>query len=274
MTTGWMGHPGMTPGMNPAMHGSIDLYGWVGVAVIVAVAVVYWRESQRRPRRGEGRINSATIFFVAGLVSIAVVIVVDVGGAEHHHSTHVARHMVLMMFTAPLLVVGEPLRVVLQNLPRRYQVTLLQIARDPAVRAFTAVRWSTMLITVDYYGSMAVYIFTPLQRWSMEHTSIGAAANFYFLACGIVFWTAILGKDPTGGRRPRRHEGIVLTLIGAPVQVVLGYGLMTTGQVAQGWVMAAGGALLSLAGAAGVALYLPSRRDDESAGVGQWHAAS
>lgn len=231
-----------------------DAVGVVSTGLIVAAGLVYLVAARRPSRAGRRWPTGAVTAYLCGLVLLYVVSFSGMGGSDHSLAVHVARHLVLMMVVAPLLVAGGPLRLLLRSLPRDRRMSLVGIVQDPAVRAVTAGRWTAVLLTADYYGSMAVYLLTPLARWATEHLWLHVAAHVYFLACGALFWAPLLGRDPTGWR-PRHRTKLAMTLAGVPLNALLGWILIVAGvDEAAGWVLILGGGGISLLGVAVVAL--------------------
>ncbi|WP_181779180.1 cytochrome c oxidase assembly protein [Pseudonocardia pini] len=237
------------PGVSDGMGWQTDGVSLTGTALIVLVAVGYLvlcaRPGARSPA---GRV----LCLLGGL---ALLVVTLYSGIAAHGSlaAHVGQCLVVMTVVAPLVVAGRPGGVLLAALPAATRRELSETADDPLVRGFSTGRWAGVLLVVDYYGSMAVYVLTPLYRWSTEHLWLHVAAHVYFLVCGLVFWAPLLGPQAVGLR-----TALVRTLVGVPINAVIGVAVLFAGAIAPqdladtqraGWVFVVGGGLLSLVGA-------------------------
>lgn len=257
--------------------GNLDWVSLAGTTVLIVCVLAYVAAAATPSRVGRRWPARRTVAFLAGAALVQLSMVAGGGsGADDDLAAHVAGHLVLMMAAAPLLVAGGPLRLLLRSLPRRRRMAMVEVLQDPAVRSLTAGRFTAVFLVADYYGSMAVYLLTPLQRWSTEHLWLHIGAHVYFLTCGALFWVSLHGRDATGWR-PRQSTRMVMTLVGVPLLTVLGYALMVRGEHAAGWVMAIGGSALSVAAAVAVAYQQPlGARAVRGVTIGElsWRAAS
>ncbi|HJQ46989.1 MAG TPA: cytochrome c oxidase assembly protein [Amycolatopsis sp.] len=269
---------GDTTGVDPA-----DL---LGTGLIIAAAALYLWAAARPSRSGRRWPAARGAAYLSGLVLLALALFTDVGGDHDDLTVHIGRHLVLMMIVAPLLVGGGPLRLLLRSLPRRRRMILVEVMQDPAVRAVTAGRWAGLLLTVDYYGSMAVYLHTAWLPASEEHLWLHVATHVYFVLCGVLFWSALLGQDPTGWR-PGYRTKLTMTLVGVPANVLLGWSLLWRAPalaghgaaelIAAAWAVAVGGSVLSVGGAAVVVVRrrrADKRRFEQAVREEPWHVAS
>lgn len=229
------------------------------VALVLAVATIYVVGARRMSRRGVSWSAGRTSAFLGGLVLLAAAPVV---GGTGEFAAHVATHLAVMMVAAPLLVAGAPLALWLAHAGSGTRQAFAETMDDPLVRGLTAGPWAGALLVLDYYGSMAVFLLTPLYRWSTESTPVHVAAHVYFLLCGLVFWVPLLGEGGPGWR-PSRRTALTMILIGVPLNGVIALALLMPGQPVAphdvagtqqgGWTYLVGGVLVSLVGAAVVA---------------------
>ncbi len=233
-----------------------------GTAVIVLMAAGYLvlgvRSGARPPA---GRVAC----FLGGLGLLAVTWFSGPATAAHGNlAVHVGQCLVIMMVAAPLIAAGRPGRLLLASLPTATRDEIVETTRDPLVRGLSSGRWAGVLLVIDYYGSMAVYLLTPLYRWSTEHLWLHVGAHLYFLLCGLLFWGPLLGAAGAGLR-----SGLARTLVGIPLNAGVGAVILLGGPVAPedlagtrqaGWVYLVGGVLLSAVGAVVVARRAGGRR--------------
>ncbi|HEX5984096.1 MAG TPA: cytochrome c oxidase assembly protein [Solirubrobacterales bacterium] len=159
------------------------------------------------PRRGA--------FLLAGWLVVGVAISPPLdAAAETRLPWHMVQHGLLLAVAPPLLVLGEPVRVVLDLLPaggaRRLLATLrrrpLSLLLQPAVAlsVFFAFVLATHLPVVFDAANAA----GPLH--GLEHVS--------YLFAGLLLWSAALGADPTA--RPLSLFGVTGLLTAAMVPML------------------------------------------------------
>jgi cytochrome c oxidase assembly factor CtaG len=230
-----------------------DAVSVLGCVVLVALAAAFVFAARRKSRSGRVWPSYRVWSYVSGCGLIALVLFSGVSRYDRVFGVHVSQHLVLMMVVPPLLVRGGPLRLCLRTLPQLFRAEVTAILSDPVVRRVTAGQRTAILLCLDYYGSMAVYLLTPLYQWGTEHEWLHISAHVYFLLCGIMFWIPLVGEDPIGWRTDWPVKRAML-LIGVPFYLALG-GLVAVlpgpssmaGSGAAGAILALGGSALSLA---------------------------
>ena len=264
---------------------STDPVSVAGTLILIALVSAFVWAARRRSRSGRTWPSGRTWSYVAGC---AVVAATPFSGVAHYDdvfAVHVGKHLVLMMVAPILLVYAGPLRLVLRSLPKHARTEIGAILADPAVRRVVAGRRTAVWLCIDYYGSMALYLLTPLYRWSTEHEWLHVAAHLYFLVCGVLFWIPLIGEDPIGRRTPWPEQRLML-VIGVPFYAVLGAAVAflptvsdLPGASTAGAVLAVGGAALSLAGLAVLTARArctlpphPPTTGDANEGAGSWPA--
>ncbi|MDP8968918.1 MAG: cytochrome c oxidase assembly protein, partial [Actinomycetota bacterium] len=126
--------------------------------------------------------------------------------ADALFSAHMVQHVVLVLLAAPLLVVGEPLRVMPWALLPRHRVALLRLHRgmgsleSPAwpaagLVAYVGVTWMWHLPGLYQAG-----VTNPLVHIVMHATMLGAA---------LFFWWSLAGD----AKRQRAGVGVVVLFL-------------------------------------------------------------
>jgi putative membrane protein len=239
-----------------------DTFSVVGYATELLAVLLYLAAARRRSPRGTRWPVQRTASFVLGVLLVAIAI--QSGFADYDDSVlwvHVVQHLVLMMAAPPLLVFGAPVTLILRTLSPQRRRGFASVLQDPAMKIVDS-RMAGAFVTVDYYGTMFVYLLTPLYRLSLEHPAVHYAVHVYFLICGLLFWLPLAGIDPTRWRPAYRTKLLVLAL-GVPAYLALSLTLLLGGAISRyntvadthlgGWALLAGGAVLSVAGLAVVA---------------------
>jgi cytochrome c oxidase assembly factor CtaG len=245
---------------------------WVsvtGIVLEVAVVVVYIYGVERVRLSGRNWPAFRTLSFVFGVASLAAVLQSGFAGYDDDLLwVHMTQHLVLMMLAAPLLALGAPVRLCFAAGSGSVRRFVAEILHDPSMRLITGTT-AAVLLPLDYFGSMAVYLLTPLYRLSELNQGFHEFVHVYFLACGLMFWVPMLGQDPVAWR-PTLRLKLALVTAGVPIYVVISAAMFAEGRfispdhsladIHRGAVaMLVGGLVLTLAGDA-LVLWCERRR--------------
>jgi cytochrome c oxidase assembly factor CtaG len=234
---------------------------WVSVTGIVLelVAVAaYCYGVARVSARGRRWPAFRTVSFVFGTASLALVL--QSGFAAYDDDllwVHMTQHLVLMMVAAPLLAMGAPVRLCFAAGSASVRHFVAEILHDPSMRLITGTT-AAVLLPLDYFGSMAVYLLTPLYRLSELNQGFHEFVHVYFLACGLMFWVPMLGQDPVAWR-PTLRLKLALVTAGVPIYVAISAAMFAEGSFISpehsladihrgAFAMLVGGVVLTLAG--------------------------
>lgn len=198
------------------------LIGCVLAVVLYAYAVLRLR------RRGDGWPVSRTVFFVVGVLTIALVMCTrlnDYGMVMF--SVHMVQHMVISMLSPILLLLGAPVTLALRALPvagrgrKGPRELLLMLLHSRYMKIITHPAFTIPLFIASLY---ALY-FTPLFDFLMGSTAGHLAMMVHFLAVGLVFFWPIMGIDP-GPHRPGYLMRMLELFAGMPFHAFFGIALM------------------------------------------------
>ncbi|WP_372595212.1 cytochrome c oxidase assembly protein [Actinotalea sp.] len=194
----------------------------------LSAAVVYLRWVRRLARRGDPWPLGRT---VSGLVGLLVFAWATSGGpAVYGHvllSAHMIEHMVLMLIVPIFLVLSAPVTLASRALPVRTDGS-----RGPREWLLGLVhsRWAgvfslPIVAAVNFAGSMYVFYFTELFRYSLE-TYIGHVGMvLHFSLAGYLFLNGLIGIDP-GPKRPAYPLRLVLLFATMAFHAFFGIALM------------------------------------------------
>jgi putative membrane protein len=227
--------------------GAIVLYG-----VLVALAVAYGLAARRRSPRGRRWPPARTACFLAGLALLALIYGSGLQVYEDQPTVHVIQHMLTMMAAPPLLVLGAPITLLLRTLAPRRRPAIVRLLDDPSLAMLSGPR-APLMLTLDYYLTMYVYQLTPLRTWSEQSTELHFIVHQYFLFCGLFLWWPVVAADPVRLRLSASAKRVMVWL-GLPAFGLLGAIELAAGSTAAGVAYLASGAVLTLAGAAVVAI--------------------
>lgn len=235
-----------------------DTISLVGIALECVAVALYTFGVVRLRRSGRAWPVGRSLCFGLGLLSLAAVLQSGFAGYDDDVLwVHMTQHLVLMMLAAPLLALGAPVRLCLAAGSAGVRRFVAGILHDPSMRLVTGMT-AAVLIPLDYYGSMAVYILTPLYRLSELNQGFHEFVHVYFLACGLMFWVPILGRDPASWR-PSLRLKLWLVSAGVPIYIAIAGAMYAEGtfitpehslaDIHRGAIaMLVGGVVLSLAG--------------------------
>jgi putative copper resistance protein D len=182
---------------------------WIGLAVELAVAAAYLAAGSRRSPRGMRWPLSRTSAFVAGLLVIALALDSPIAADDGVPSIHVLQHGLLMMVAPMLLALGAPITLAMKTMSGIGRRRMRAVLHDPGVRGLVT-RLDVLII--DYNLTMTLMLLAPVYRLAEEHLAIHIAAHVYLVFCGLLFWTAMLARDPVPGRLPElsRRRAVML----------------------------------------------------------------
>ncbi|WP_329542569.1 cytochrome c oxidase assembly protein [Streptomyces sp. NBC_01358] len=204
---------------------SADPFFLIGCVLAV---VLYVYAALRLRRRGDGWPVSRTVFFVVGVLTIALVMCTrlnDYGMVMF--SVHMVQHMVISMLSPILLLLGAPVTLALRALPvagrgrKGPRELLLMLLHSRYMKIITHPAFTIPLFIASLY---ALY-FTPLFDFLMGSTAGHLAMMVHFLAVGLVFFWPIMGIDP-GPHRPGYLMRMLELFAGMPFHAFFGIALM------------------------------------------------
>ncbi|QIJ61311.1 cytochrome c oxidase assembly protein [Streptomyces sp. JB150] len=201
------------------------------VACLLGLALYGWGVV-RLTRRGDKWPVGRTLFFVAGVLSIGLMMntaLNDYGMVMF--SVHMVQHMVISMLSPILILLGAPITLALRALPpagrgrKGPREVLLMLLHSRYMRIVTHPAFTIPLFIASLYG----LYFTPLFDFLMESKPGHIAMMVHFLATGLVFFWPIMGVDP-GPHRPGYLMRMLELFAGMPFHAFFGIALMMASQ--------------------------------------------
>ncbi|MCX5433289.1 cytochrome c oxidase assembly protein [Streptomyces sp. NBC_00257] len=182
----------------------------------------------RLRRRGDSWPAGRIVFFVVGLLSIALVMCTKLNDyGMVMFSVHMVQHMVISMLSPILLLLGAPVTLALRALsvagrgrtgPREL---LLKLLHSRYMKIITHPVFTIPLFIASLYG----LYFTPIFDFLMGSKTGHIAMMVHFLAVGLVFFWPIMGVDP-GPHRPGYVMRMLELFAGMPFHAFFGIALM------------------------------------------------
>ncbi len=203
----------------PLLHGGATGPFWAAwswnppvlVALLVA-ALVYSAALRSLILRGRPRppLWQAASFY-AGLASAALALMGPLDLYNDELLTmHMLQHLVLIQITAPLILLGRPVQLVLRGLPaERVGAVLRVVLRPPWVRAGLTVLTAPLTVTMLANASIVFWHFPRFYEAALYSTAVHDLEHLSFFGTALLFWWPII--DPV----PRHHKLPALWAIAA-----------------------------------------------------------
>jgi putative membrane protein len=171
---------------------------WVVVPMVVA-AVLYAMGVTRLWRNagvGRGITNVQVACFAGGWLSLVVALIspLDALGSQLF-SAHMVQHEMLMLVTAPLMVLARPLAAWTWAFPYAQRH---RIGHAVQVRWWSAV-WGTITDPLAAWSLHALALWLwhvpSLFEAALQNEGVHALQHASFLGTALLFWWAVLGRD-------------------------------------------------------------------------------
>jgi cytochrome c oxidase assembly factor CtaG/putative copper export protein len=202
----------------PEPHLSTWLTSWnfdpVWVVLIAAAAFFYLAGVWRLRRRGDRWPVYRTILWMCGLAALLWVTCGPINVyQEYLFSVHMTGHMLLTMALPMLLVPGAPITLALRTIRKRDDGTrggrewIMWALHSPFGRIIT----NPFVTAALFVGSLFVFYYTDLFRWSVYDHAGHEWMTAHFLITGYLFVLSLIGIDPVPYRLP--YPGRLVTLL-------------------------------------------------------------
>jgi len=188
--------------------GSSYLRGWISVRSTSATALPAWK---------------ATSFFL-GLLSIWTAWGSPLAVYDHNLLTfHMIKHLLLMTFAPPLLLLGEPAKMFWHAMPEFSRSIFSHISAQSLLKrvARTLTRPSLCLIvsTLTLLAWHLPALFTLCVHSEIWHT----VEQVTFLGAGLLFWWPVIQPWPSASTWPRWWILLYLFLATLPCDILSGF---------------------------------------------------
>ena len=184
------------------------LRGWISVHSVSGMRIPAWKAGS----------------FFLGLFLIWAAWGSPLAVYEHSLLTaHMIKHLLLMTFAPPLLLLGEPIKMFWHVMPRLARNTLGNISRRPLVHQVTrTVTRPALCLIVSTLTLVAWHLpalFTLCVRFEILHT----VEQITFLGAGLLFWWPVIQPWPTASTGPRWSILLYLFLATLPCDILSGF---------------------------------------------------
>ena len=188
--------------------GSSYLRGWISVRATSATPIPTWK---------------ATSFFL-GLLSIWTAWGSPLAGYDHNLLTfHMIKHLLLMTFAPPLLLLGEPTKMFWHAMPESSRNIFSRISARSLIkrvaRTLTKPALCLIVSTLTLFAWHLPALFTlcvQSQTWHMVE-------QITFLGAGLLFWWPVVQPWPSASSGPRWSILLYLFLATLPCDILSGF---------------------------------------------------
>jgi putative membrane protein len=208
--------------MAHAHHVAHQSYGVL--LLLLVTAAVYVRGWQHRSSYATVIPGWRVASFLAGLSLIWVAIASPMAGFVHELLTaHMAQHLLLMTFAAPLLWLGEPLMPLMHGLPRSFiRVVMVPLLRRPSIQRLGKFITHPAVCWLGAAGTLVGWHIPALFALSMKSPGWHAMAQASFLATGLLFWWPVFQPWPSL-KKPEWMTIVYLFLATLPCDILSGF---------------------------------------------------
>ena len=171
------------------------------VAPLFMFALLYARGSFHLRRRGNASRKREQLFFWAGLVTLALALCSPLHSlGTQVFAAHMIEHEVLMVVSAPLLVLARPGAALLWGLPPSLRAMLAAIPQASWVRRLWTGLTELWSATVIHALVLWVWHTPALFRPVLASESVHVLQHASFLGSALLFWTAIFRCERAGSQ--------------------------------------------------------------------------
>jgi len=190
------------------LAGSLYLRVWISTRSGSAAAIPAWKASS----------------FLLGLVLVWMAWGSPFAAYDHSLLTvHMIKHLLLMTFAPPLILLGEPMKVFWGMTPRLARSTLGRVWRQPLVQQLARIAtslvvcWTASALTlIAWHVPM---LFAVGVRSEIGHT----LEQGMFFGAGLLFWWPVIQPWPSASTGPRWSLLLYLFLATLPCDILSGF---------------------------------------------------
>jgi putative membrane protein len=197
-----------------------EAFGWsfepLVVVPLAVVALAYFIGSRQLRRRGKAERGSERLCFWIGFASLALALCSPLHAlGTRVFAAHMVEHEIVMVVSAPLLVLSRPGAALLWGLPPSLRARLASVPRWSLVKR----AWGglTELWSATFIHALVLWVwhvpalFRPVLASEWVHTLQHAS----FLASAVLLWTAVFRSERTDVGQGAAVAALFLTTLQA-----------------------------------------------------------
>jgi putative membrane protein len=194
--------------------------------VLLLIALVYlrgWLHLRSMSLHAVGGWRAAG--FLLGLLLIWIAVALALASGDTHSLTiHMVQHLVLMSLAPPLIWLGEPVRLLLEGLPRRVGETVaLPLFQRRLTRRLGTVLGHPALCWTAATVALAAWHIPAMLTLGMQSDTWHAIEHASFLSAGLLFWWPVVQPWPKSSADRGWSIVLYLFLATLPCDILSGF---------------------------------------------------
>jgi putative membrane protein len=173
--------------------GALSPWDLAVIALLLAIAGLYFTGARRIARRGAVRLRRETIAFWCGWSALMAAVSPPLDALSIQlFSAHMAQHELMMLVGAPLLIAGRPLSTCLWGVPQRWRARVAAPLQASFVSGTW--RWLTAPVVAWALHGIALWVWhvPALYDAAVEHEGIHALQHAMFVGTSALFWWGLI----------------------------------------------------------------------------------
>ena len=143
----------------------------------------------------------ASFYVGLGLALFALVSPID-HLSEHLFFVHMIQHMLLIMWSVPLILLGAPIIPILRGMPRIVRRRIVgPVARNISVRqALNVFRRGRVAFGI-FFGGIWLWYMPIMYDLALISTFVHYVEHIFFMSSAFIFWTFVIDPIPFPSRK-------------------------------------------------------------------------
>lgn len=184
------------------------LRGWISTRSGSVAAIPSWKASS----------------FLCGLVLVWMAWGSPLAAYDHSLLTvHMIKHLLLMTFAPPLILLGEPMKVFWGMTPLLARSTLGRVGQRPLIQRLARIVTSLVLCWTASALTLLAWHLPALFTLGMRSESWRMVEQISFFAAGLLFWWPVIQPWPSTSTGPRWSMILYLFLATLPCDILSGF---------------------------------------------------
>ena len=191
-----------------SLSASLYLREWISTRSGCAAAIPAWKAGS----------------FLLGLVLVWMAWGSPLAAYDHSLLTaHMIKHLLLMTFAPPLILLGEPMRVFWGRTPLLARSTLRRVWHRPLVERLARIVTSPVLCWTASALTLTAWHVPTLFALAVRSEIGHAVEQAMFFGAGLLFWWPVIQPWPSASTGPRWSLLLYLFLATLPCDILSGF---------------------------------------------------
>ena len=187
---------------------SLYLRGWISARAVSAAAIPAWKLSS----------------FLVGLVLLWMAWGSPLAAYDHNLLTvHMIKHLLLMTFAPPLILLGEPMKAFWVMTPHVTRNSLGLVWHRPLVQRLARIVTSLVLGWTTSTLTLIAWHIPTLFALGVQSAAWHTLEQAMFFGAGLLFWWPVIQPWPSASTGPRWSLLLYLFLATLPCDILSGF---------------------------------------------------